>query len=202
MSKAREKDSTTDYRTLNISALKREGCLTLGRSFDWNWWRGDEKRASIGIVIENRHTMRLRYQSSRNGSAPVQYDYIVVIDWTACHFGGERPWFHCPMCHCRVAKLYGSSVFSCRHCLQLNYPSQQSSKRNRPIDRAWELRHRLGCDAGPFDYPAEYIARPKGMHRKTFAKRIAQLAAVEEQALSIFEESLERIDGTLRRKKI
>lgn len=202
MSRAREKDSTADYRTLNISALKREDCLTPGRSFDWCWWRGDEKMASIGIVIESRDTMRLRYQSSHNGSAPVQHDYIVMIDWTPCHLGGVRPWFHCPVCHRRVAKLYGSSMFACRHCLRLNYSSQQSSKRDRPIERAWELRRRLGCDAGPFDYPAEYIARPKGMHRKTFAKRIGQLAAVEEQALGILEESLARTAGALTRKKL
>lgn len=30
----------------------------------------------------------------------------------------------------------------------------------------------MGCDYGPFDYPAEYIKRSKGLHHKTFARRI------------------------------
>lgn len=200
MSRAREKDCTADYRTLNISSLKRDKCLTPGQSFDWSWWRREEKVANIGIEIEDRYTMRLRYRSQRYGCDPVQHDYPVVIDWTACHLGGKRPWFRCPSCHRRVAKLYGAAMFLCRHCLRLNYPSQQSSKRDRPIDRAWQLRHRLGCGAGPFDYPAKYIARPKGMHRRTFSKRIEQLTAIEEQALDIFDEVVGRITGTKTQK--
>lgn len=202
MSRSREKDSTADYRTLNISALKRDNCLAPGQSFDWSWWRRDEKVASIGIEIESRHTVRLRYQSTRYGGDPVHHNYTVALDWTPCHLGGERPWFRCPSCRHRVAKLYGAAVFICRQCLRLNYPSQQSNKRDRPIDRAWELRRRLGCDAGPFDYPAKYIKRPKGMHRRTFSKRIEQLAAIEEQALAIYDEMVERIAGTKTRKKL
>ncbi|KIV71893.1 hypothetical protein SZ55_2148 [Pseudomonas sp. FeS53a] len=52
------------------------------------------------------------------------------------------------------------------------------------MDRVWTLRHKLGCDAGPLDYPAEYIRRPKGMHQKTFARRIEQLSCIEAQAMA------------------
>lgn len=202
MARAREKDSTNDYRTLNISALKREGCLQSGSRFDWSWWRRGEKVASIGIAIESRYSMRLRYRSSRHGSNSVQHDYPVAISWTPCHLGGERPWLHCPSCDRRVGKLYSGSVFACRHCMRLNYPSQQASKRDRPLSQAWTLRRRLGCDAGPFEYPAEYIRRPKGMHRTTFAKRIEKLARIELQAVAnveTFIAALERTTGrTLR----
>jgi hypothetical protein len=196
MARAREKESTDDYRTLNISALKRDGSLQPGMSLEWAWWRRGEKVASIGIAIESRHSMRLRYRSSRQGSVSVQHDYPVAISWTPCHLGGERPWLHCPSCDRRVGKLYSGSVFACRHCMRLNYPSQQANKRDRALDRTWTLRRELGCDAGPFDYPAEYIRRPKGMHRTTFAKRIEKLVRVERQAVA----NVETFIATLERK--
>ncbi len=202
MARRCKKDSTDDYRSLNISALKHDDCLQPGKRLDWSWWRRGEKVASIGITIESRYSMRLRYQSSSRGNDPVQHDYPVVISWTPCHLGGERPWLHCPSCTRRVAKLYGGAVFTCRHCMHLNYPSQQASKRDRALAQAWTLRRRLGCDDGPFEYPAEYIRRPKGMHRATFAKRIEKLARIELQAVAnveTFIAALERTTGrTLR----
>lgn len=184
MARQREKDSTDDYRILNISALKRGGHLRPGICFEWAWKRRGEKVASIGITIESRQSMRLRYQRrSRSGQA-TQYDYLVTIAWTPCHLGGERPWLICPSCGRRVAKLYSGGIFACRHCMRLNYPSQQASKRDRALDQAWTLRHKLGCEVGPFDYPAQYISRPKGMHRTTFAKRIEKLTRVEAKAMA------------------
>ena len=193
MSRAREKGSTDDYRRLSIISLKRDGCLTHGHRFDWTWSRQGQKVASIQIVVEDRHTLRLHYQSRRHGSEAVQHNYAVAVEWTPCHFGGERPWFCCPDCNRRVLYLYGGARFICRHCMRLNYPSQQTSKRNRPFDRAWQLRRQLGCDAGPIDYPAEYIERPKGMHRQTFAKRIEKLTGSEAQAMTVFDEAMERL---------
>jgi hypothetical protein len=195
MPRPREKETTTSYRALSIISLWRDSDLQPGRSFDWGWWRHSEKVASISIAIESRHSLRLRYQSRSGGRDPIQHDYPVAIGWTPCHLGGERPWLHCPNCSRRVAKLYGGAVFTCRHCMRLNYPSQQASKRDRALDRSWELRRKLGCDAGPFDYPAEYIRRPKGMHRKTFARHIERLERVEEKALAAVEMILWSFEG-------
>lgn len=60
----------------------------------------------------------------------------VYLDWTACHLGGQRPWFLCPTRGCgrRIANLYGGAIFACRHCYRLAYPSQ----RETPDDRAAE----------------------------------------------------------------
>ena len=79
MARAREKETTEDYRTLNISALKRDYLLRPGLSLEWAWWRQGEKVASIGITIESRHSMRLRYQScSRGGELPVWMAEIMI----------------------------------------------------------------------------------------------------------------------------
>ena len=41
------KDTTSDYRALDVRRLQRDGLLTPGRSFGWNWTRDGETVASI-----------------------------------------------------------------------------------------------------------------------------------------------------------
>jgi hypothetical protein len=72
----------------------------------------------------------------------------VPLAWTACNFGGERPWFFCPGAGCgrRVAILYGPGCyFLCRHCYDLTYLSQREDKKDRALRRAQKIRMRLGC---------------------------------------------------------
>ena len=74
----------------------------------------------------------LKYRSrscNHNWSDPVQR---IPIAWTTCRFGGERPWFVCPVtaegmyCGRSVNNLYGAGrLFACRHCYQLAYASQR-----------------------------------------------------------------------------
>lgn len=183
MRRERQKEPTSHYRTLDVRKLKCSGALADWRG-GWEWKQDGRVVASISIE-GSREQVRLRYRSSsRGGKDPVEHDYPVPITWTPCHLGGERPWFLCPCCGRRVAKLYGATVFACRHCLRLNYPSQQANKYDRALSRARTLRRRLGNDAGPLDYPAEYIQRPKGMHHATFARHIERLERVEAQAIA------------------
>ena len=193
MSRRREKECTDDYRALSMTRLKRDGCLTIGHRFEWSWSRWGKTLASINIEVESRCALRLSYTSSSRGSEPQQHNYVVSLDWTPCHLGGERPWFRCPDCDRRVLKLYGSARFVCRRCLRLNYPSQQADKRYRPIERAWQLRQKLGCDLGPLDVPAEWIKRPKGMHRRTFARHLERLTEVEGQVDAVMEALEQRL---------
>ena len=54
----------------------------------------------------------------------------IPIEWTACHFGGGRPWFRCKAtsngqyCGRRVALYLLDSIFACRRCYGLGYASQ------------------------------------------------------------------------------
>lgn len=193
MGRPREKETTDSYRTLNITSIKRDNLLKPGARFDWCWWRQSEKMASIGITIESRHSLRLRYQSRSYNSEPIQHDYPIAIAWTACHLGGERPWFCCPDCGRRVLKLYSGARFICRHCLRLNYACQQTNKQDRALKRTWTLRRNLGCNDGPFTYPAECIRRPKGMHHKTFLRHIERLKRIEEKAIDDMETKLRKL---------
>lgn len=182
MSRDKEKDATEDYRALDVRALHRAGVLAPGWLGSWQWKRRGAVVATIGLEVESRGSVRLRYKVTIRGQSEAK-DYPVPITWTPCHLGGERPWFLCPCCGRRVARLYSSSVFACRHCLRLNYRSQQANKRDRACDRSWDLRRALGCDEGFLSLPAEFIRKPKGMHWRTFGKKIEQLKRVDARAL-------------------
>lgn len=190
------KNTTDDYRSLDVRTLHRAGALTAGRACSWEWSRRGEVVASIGIEAESRGRLRLRYNLTRQGQTEAK-DYPAPITWTPCHLGGERPWFLCPCCARRVAKLYGGTVFACRHCLRLKYRSQQASKRDRPCDRSWDLRRALGCNEGFLCLPAEFIAKPKGMHWRTFERKVEQLKEVDARALASAQAMLGRIERSV-----
>lgn len=198
MSRAKEKNATEDHRALDVRTLHKAGALTAGRVCSWEWKRRGEVVASIGIEAESGGCLRLRYQMTRQGKTEAK-DYPVPITWTHCNLGGNRPWFLCPCCGSRVAKLYSSTLFACRHCLRLNYRSQQTCKRDRPCDRSWDLRRALGCDEGFLSLPAELIRKPKGMHWRTFNRKVEQLKAVDARALAGAQAMIASIERTTNR---
>jgi len=105
----------------------------------------------------------------------------VPIRLTACHLGGVRPWFVCPVycdgryCGRRAAILYSAGeLFACRRCYGLAYESQQQTARHRGLEQARKIRMGLG---GGVDLLAPFPARPKGMHRRTFQRLRARAEA-------------------------
>ena len=98
----------------------------------------------------------------------------VPITWTACHFGGHRAWFRCPVyfkgryCGRRVALLYGAGeLLACRRCYGLAYASQQETPMYRGVNRARKIRMRLG---GSPDLLQPFPKRSRGMHRGTYMR--------------------------------
>ena len=113
------KDTTSDYRALDVRRLQRDGLLAPGRSFGWNWTRDGETVASIQVRAETDRII-LNYRHKSGGSDWQPMDYPVRLAWTDCTLGGRRAWLLCPARGCgrRVALLYigGSGIFACRHC--------------------------------------------------------------------------------------
>jgi hypothetical protein len=116
----------------------------------------------------------LRYRVSFPGLESSGVVQSVPVVWTACRFGGERPWFVCPGlsngtgCGRRVTKLYGAGrLFACRHCYDLTYTSQQESLCQRGAWKSHKIRKRLGGQPSVFD---DFPDRPKGMHRRTYLR--------------------------------
>lgn len=158
-----EKNVTTSYRRLDVRTLERAGFLRPGYFGSWGWYRGDEFSASIHTEAGDTQ-IRLRYTTRRSGAAQ-HHDYAVRLVRTACHYGGERPWFLCPCCGQRVAILYGGEVFACRRCYRLAYPVQRESESDRAIRRADAIRMRLGWEPGIANPRG---GKPKGMHWSTY----------------------------------
>jgi len=142
-----------DVRELKRVGLFRDHWITLRPSLRWP--RIDQMRVArylIQLVLFNQVT-------------PQQ----IRVSWSRCHFGGGRPWLHCPYCQRRVARLFnGLAGFCCRACVgDPIYASQAKSTQSRRHFEACKLRLRLGGIASP---AAPFPPRPRGMHRHTYAR--------------------------------
>lgn len=173
---------------LDIALLARQGALRSGSISTITWGT----RSGIQITA-SEHALRLTY--SRAGE-PWAYD--VRLSRTPCNFGGTRTWALCPArgCNKRVAALYlYGGAFVCRHCTKALYASQCETAAWRDNAMSWKLRRRLGCELGPDHVPARWIARPKGMPRKTHARLIARLEKLDRKAAISFAGTMEMLLG-------
>ncbi len=166
------KDTTSDMRALDVRRLQRDGLLTPGRAFGWNWSRNGETVASIQMRTEDDRVI-LNYRSRSNGDEWKAMEYPVHLVWTGCNLGGKRAWFLCPASGCgrRVAILYSGRVFACRHCLKLAYESQRENVGDRAMRRADTIRSRLGWHPGIANPPGD---KPKGMHWRTYLRLMTE----------------------------
>lgn len=157
----RRKDGVIEFRSIDIRMLKRAGVL--------------ESSAIIPSILSwgDGSSLSVEAQGDR-----VYLNYIwngrdvrecLRLDWTPVHLGGERPWFLCPGDDCgrRVAILYFKAAkHRCRECYELSYTSRQGRAHMLlPIERCQRVRNRLGGDTRN-----SFPARPKGMHRSTYAR--------------------------------
>lgn len=185
------KDTTRNYRSIDVRRWKRGGLLTPGQSFGWQWSRQSELVASI-LVRSESDRVTLTYRHRSGGKDWKDGNYPVRLDQAACKLGGQRPWFLCPARGCgrRTALLYIGSILACRQCHQLAYASQKEAAYDRVARRADKIREKLGWEPGILNRGG---GRPKGVHWETF-KRLTlrhdssveiSLAAIEAR-LNIF----------------
>lgn len=153
-------------RRLDVRRWHRDGLLRPGTSTSWIWTDSEtsERLASIGFSVADHH-VTLSY--SINDVPARQH---VPLDRTPCHYGGTRPWFHCPRCSRRVAVLFlRANGFACRHCQRAAYASQSDDALGRTWRRQAKLEARRDADWG----------RPKGMHRRTRERLLQGIFACE-----------------------
>jgi len=118
----------------------------------------------------------------------------VFLAWTACNFGGERPWFVCPGAGCgrRVAVLYAPGrYFLCRHCYDLSYESQRERVMYRALHKAQAIRERLGGSANMME---PFPERPKGMHWATYWRLREEHDEAEMSQLTGMREWLDKLE--------
>jgi hypothetical protein len=168
-----DKKTTTDgCHSVDVRYLHRKDLLTPGHWYSLRWSRAGRETGSIRIAVggnDKPQRVLLLYRH-RIGPADEWEDVQehVPLTWTACNFGGERPWFICPGAGCgrRVAVLYGPGrYFLCRYCYDLVYESQRENAMYRALHKAQSIRERLG---GSANMTKPFPERPKGLHHETY----------------------------------
>lgn len=192
---ASTKRSTDQMHAIDIRKLHRKGLLTPGGSFTWQWTRGGNVIATIGGMVDTTDSVTLHYRTRRHGGEWQDKQYQVMIDWTACNYGGSRPWWNCPCCGRRVAVLWGDSTYACRHCQQINYESTRTTPESQAFARAGKVRKQLGWCAGIANPPG---GRPKGMHQQTYERLLHHYYELANQAFGASSEAMDKVMGRLR----
>ncbi|GAB0151606.1 hypothetical protein [Marinobacterium sp. BA1] len=190
------KGLTYRHPALDIRSWNKDQLAAIGNRYRLDWLYRDETVGTMEIEIQPGQLM---LSDCRFGNTNLWADQSMSIDltWTACNFGGVRPWFTCPVPGCgrRTGLLYLSGVFACRHCHKLAYRSQRQTEYQRAIDRTQRLRKKLGWPAGILTPCGN---RPKGMHETTFRKLEAKHNACWLDALGHWSDRLGVLDSHLR----
>jgi hypothetical protein len=160
------KETTSHFCALDVRHLQRKKLLEPGRSFTWQWSRAAEVIASIQVRSEG-DAVRLACHRGDAGESWKSEVCWVNLEWTPCHYGGQRAWFRCPGLGCgrRVAILYCRGNFLCRQCHNLSYQSQHEEAHDRALTRVQKIRVQLG---GHADLDDPFPSKPKWMHWRTY----------------------------------
>jgi hypothetical protein len=192
------KTTTDEGHSVDIRYLHRHDLLKSGHWFTLRWSRAGRKSGSIrGVVDSSRPpesvTLLYRLRSGLGGEWQ-EVREPVALSWTACNFGGERPWFICTGAGCgrRVAILYGPGrYFLCRHCYDLTYQSQRDNVMYRSLHRAQNIRERLGGSANMME---PFPEKPKGMHHDTYMRLWWENHEAEMKQLAGMREWLDKLE--------
>jgi hypothetical protein len=193
-----KKITTGECHSVDVRYLHREGLLKPGRSFSLRWSRAGRETGSIRGAVEGstRPERVLLYYRHRSGLGEdwEEVQESVSLNWTACNFGGERPWFVCPGAGCsrKAAVLYGAGkYFLCRRCYDLVYESQRENNMTRALRRAQAIRERLG---GTANMTKPFPEKPKGMHWRTHERLWWEHHKAEMAQLVGMRECLDRLE--------
>ncbi len=188
------KKTTDECQSIDVRYLHRNGLLQPGHSFSLSWSRAGRQTGSIGgVAYGDRVTFFYRHRRRGSGDEWEDVKQTVPLEWTACNFGGERPWFIYPRADCsrRVAVLYGPGrYFLCRHCYDLRYESQREDKKDRALRRARKIRQRLGGSANMME---PFPEKPKGMHHDTYMRLFLEHHEAEMEHLAGMREELDKL---------
>lgn len=166
MSKTPPKSCAEDLWQVDVRLLQRRGLLVQGLEYGAPWPAGEQGTAYIRVNVHTEHLAICCTVGDQNGT-PQEANFAVALERTACHLGGKRVWWRCPMAGCgrRVAILYCGAAIGCRHCLKLGYRCQRETAEDRASRQANKIRRRLGWVVGVLN---PIGGKPKGMHWKTF----------------------------------
>jgi hypothetical protein len=100
-------------RSIDILHWYQLGYLQCPAKFSWVWTR-DSERVAFLVAENNGALLHLEYSGQAADGKWHEIQQCVVIDWTPCWFGGERPWFLCDCGRKAVALYAGRGKFACQ----------------------------------------------------------------------------------------
>src|SRR6266550_1332987 len=87
-------DTINKHRTIDVRRWQRDDLIKPGHSFTWQWIRHGEVISSIHVSVE-MNCVTLEYRHSKEKDDWKELNYPVLLNWTPCNLGGQRPWFIC-----------------------------------------------------------------------------------------------------------
>jgi len=175
--KKRSKKNVTEHQfQIDLRWLKQKKYLQPGESGEINW---QDSSPVYFTIMQTKIT--LEYNSWLFGfdRGGVRLNQTIQLDFTSCHFGGNRTWFLCPDCGKRCLVLYGlNRIFLCRKCQDLAYSCQSEDKYNRTFRKIEKLLNSLGIT---LKNNADYYSlhKPKGMWQVTFDRKVEECKRYE-----------------------
>lgn len=186
------RQSTAGLLKLDVRRLKRDGALRAGAVCSIGWGEGQTIMTAM-----NRHgdCLTLDYRTKRYGDTEwTPHTFCVWLDWTPCHYGGERIWFRCPRCQSRRAVLFmASGVFRCRGCHDLAYQSTREDAIDRAGRRITTLQRKLKAAPGSMWWTIP--EKPAGMHWQTYDRLASELRIAIARRDALFGAALDALEA-------
>lgn len=169
---------------LDVRWLARQSYLQPGARGLVTWHVREQYTGSASVAMVDGHLVVEYRHRTRGAEDWDDVRQVITLAWTACHYGGQRPWLVCPGCQRRVAVLCGAGKwFRCRHCYRLPYASQGEAVYDRLLRKRDKLRARVGTRH----------TKPQGMHWQTWIRLRQQLMTVEMACDLALEAACERL---------
>jgi hypothetical protein len=179
--------------SIDIRGLNRDGTLKQGNRGALTWSRQGKLVRTVDYIVSEQGLI-LSYRIRTRGGEWEYFMQTLIIDYTRCHYGGQRPWFLCDGCDRRAAIVYSfGGRFKCRHCGNLTYASQQDEMFDRPMRSLHKIGTRLGASLNMF---SSFPPRPKGMHSKTYAGIKTKFDRAQQENLDQLRLLLKKEDAT------
>ena len=176
MARERWRARLEDGLKLDLNKLVRDGMVKPGAdlwgSIQWSY-------SSTGRVIATG-AIRSSFHGESHGSLDLELGAVRQTFTLASrprHFGGRQWYFVCPSMARMVSVLwrpYGATAFASRQAWgrRVAYGSQFETPHDRALTRAQNGRRRLSGSASLADF---HPARPKGMHWRTYERRLEEI---------------------------
>jgi hypothetical protein len=199
MPRWRERVRLEDGLKLDLNLLIRQNLIrpgaAWGSTITWNYCYSGEQIASGQVSAD--------MSDAWGGWFRIQLgalDQQISLQAAPRHFGGQQWYFTCPQTWRRVSVLWkppGARTFASRQAWgrQVAYGSQFETLHDRALSAAQDIRYRLGGKDFVSIIDAIPPPKPKGMHWRTYERKIKRSEAYESKSFQYLNVMLSRLRG-------